>query len=75
MKIFEKIFRGGIRKNICSRCKYQFKCMEFRYKNIELKFMQKISIKNNCDKSPIIYVQECSKFKPNKWKQEKFVKI
>ena len=33
--------------------------------------MQKISTENNYDKKPIIYVQECTKFKPNKWKTRK----
>ena len=45
--------------------------MEFRYENIKLKFMQKISIKNNYDNKPVIYVEECSKFAPKEWKTRK----
>jgi len=33
--------------------------------------MQKISIKNNKDEKPVIYVQKCSKFNSREWKTRK----
>lgn len=48
--------------------------MEFRYENIKLKHMQKIRIKNNYDKKPVIYVEECSKFKRREWKNREKIK-
>lgn len=45
--------------------------MEYRYDNIKLKFMQEISIKNNKDGKPVIYVQKCDKFARYEWKSVK----
>lgn len=45
--------------------------MEFRYENIKLKYMKKITVKKNKDNKPIIYVQKCDNFSKNVWKTVK----
>lgn len=49
-------------KNICHSCKFHEKCMDYRYENIKLKFMEEIETLKNKDGNEVIYVQRCSKF-------------
>lgn len=42
--------------------------MEYRYENIRLKYMKKITRIASYDERIIIYVSECDKFQKNMWK-------
>jgi hypothetical protein len=48
--------------------------MEFRYDNIILKRMKKITRIKNRDGNLVIYVQECDKYKEREWKTRNFEK-
>jgi len=45
--------------------------MEFRYKNIELKYMEKITRMPNKDGDLVIYVLKCKKMQRKIWKSKK----
>ena len=42
--------------------------MPFRYKNIELECMRKVTRETNKDGNIVIYVEECNKFEKKHWK-------
>ena len=42
--------------------------MPFRYKNIKLDYMEKITIDINKDGAKIIYVEKCKNFQNKHWK-------
>ena len=48
--------------NICHNCLYHEKCIMYRYNDIKMKYMKKITRCKNRDGNIVIYVEECSKF-------------
>lgn len=55
--------------NICKKCIFWQKCMEYRYANIQRNYMTKVTRKENSDGNTVIFIEECEKytrFKPFK---------
>lgn len=48
--------------NICKNCLFWGYCMQFRYRNIEKPYMEKVNRKPNRDGDMVIYVEKCKKY-------------
>ena len=57
--------------NICSRCIYHEMCFDYRYSNVETKYMKKIKRATNKDGEVVIYVEKCSKYVSRKYRFKK----
>lgn len=48
--------------NICKNCVFWEYCLQFRYENVQTKYMLKVNRKPNKDGNLVIYVEKCKRY-------------